>query len=139
MDYASLVSRDAINLYSFDFPAREESRLSEVFGSSRDLYEILRKRRERRAGKYKGRIKWTEGRLDLIDRGYGRRGSTIVVPCRVREWRAWAGGIRENGREGKGRNDGFGPVIGGLPKKNGTTFSTTFMVAPCNVPTTLVG
>lgn len=57
MDYASLVSRDAIDLYSFDFPAREESRLSEVFGSSRDLYEILRKRRERRAGKYKGRIK----------------------------------------------------------------------------------
>lgn len=62
----------------------------------------------------------------------------MLVPSRVREWRrAWAGGIRE--KERKRRNDGFGPVIGGLPKKNGTTFSTTFMVAPCNVPTTLVG
>lgn len=48
-------------------------------------------------------------------------------------------GGRNKGKGTKGRNDGFGPVIGGLPKKNGTTFSTTFMVAPCNVPTTLVG
>lgn len=31
MDYASLVSRDAIDLYSFDFPSMEESR-EEVFG-----------------------------------------------------------------------------------------------------------
>lgn len=41
MDYAS--SRDAMDLYSFDFPPMEERagrRLSEVFGSSRDLYEI---------------------------------------------------------------------------------------------------
>lgn len=43
MDYAS--SRDAMDLYSFDFPPMEERagrRLSEVFGSSRDLYEILK-------------------------------------------------------------------------------------------------
>lgn len=31
MDYASLVSRDAIDLYSFDFPSMEESR-EEAFG-----------------------------------------------------------------------------------------------------------
>lgn len=78
----------------------------------------------------------TEGRLDLINRGYGRRdGSTMVVASRVGEWwRARAGGIREK----EGMTDSAA-VIGGLPKKNGTTFSTTFMVAPCNVPTTLVG
>lgn len=39
MDYASLVSRDAIDLYSFDFPSMEESR-EEAFGVA--ICEILK-------------------------------------------------------------------------------------------------
>lgn len=64
MDYAS--SRDAMDLYSFDFPPMEERagrRLSEVFGSSRDLYEISKE-----VGGVQGSIKgeWNGRREDWI-------------------------------------------------------------------------